>query len=160
MRAFEITEAFNTGSQPVTWTERSEDAWTAKQQFGEHLIICELFRDIPLSSEKKLPWTFQFASKKKGEADKNVPTGEARSKNMQILGYVVACLRDFIEKAEPVEVVFKGNRANGLAALYKAMAGYLRPQLHELGYVIQETKPGYFSISPQGYEPGQTIGMR
>lgn len=159
MRAHEITEAFDT--QAVQWNEKGQDVWASAKQFGEHTIECEVCRDIPMNhKQSKLPWTFNFSSKKAKGQPINAPTHEARSKNMMILGYVVACLRDFIEQVEPVEVVFKGNRSNGLAALYKAMAGYLRPQLDTLGYVIVETVPGSFSVRPQGYEPGQSIGMR
>lgn len=152
-----VKEAFE--QQPVTWEQTGKEHWSCEKHFDGHIIVCAFERH----SRHDNHWSFSFGSKKVSERQypaKYEPTGSGnRGKNMKILGYVVSVIRAFMDRAEPDAITFTGNRANGLAALYTAMAKYLDPQIDELGYRIVQPKPGEFLIQYKEYEPGQTIGI-
>jgi hypothetical protein len=160
MRAYEIVEAFD--AQKVQWNDRSDDHWGSSKAFGDLVIECDFERSFDRKNRRET-WTFGFTSRREKEetvVGGHLPTGDARGKNMMILGFVVASLRDFLDREEPERVAFTANKRNKLAPLYRAMSTYLRPQVESLGYTVQETSEGMFEISLQQYTAGQTIGMR
>jgi hypothetical protein len=146
----------------VQWDERSEDHWGSSKAFGDLVIACDFERTFDRKSRVE-SWSFGFTSRREKEETViggHLPTGDARGKNMMILGFVVASLRDFLDREEPTRVVFTANKRNKLAPLYRAMSAYLRPQVESLGYTVQEVSEGNFEINLLRYEAGQTIGRR
>jgi hypothetical protein len=156
MRLNEITESFD--REAVEWTTRTDDEWTAVKTIGEQEITCLVERIAPVV------WTYSFSARRTGKTgynpDRMVPTGQGRSNALQSLGFVVSALTDFIERVEPQNVMFSGD-ASGLAGLFHAMAKYLEPRLEALGYHVAQSEDGkHFTIQPNSYEVGQTIGRR
>ncbi|RYF11135.1 MAG: hypothetical protein EOO77_20080 [Oxalobacteraceae bacterium] len=137
----------STEPKSVAWATKTEDSWIAERDFGSHAITCGFERD------PKKGWSFEFASKKTAsQAEPGV-----RGKNMMIVGFVAACLVGFLQTVEPKAVRFA--KAKKMTALYTALAGFLAPQIEQIGYRIVQPVPGEFLIEKAGYAAGQTIGI-
>lgn len=76
-------------------------------------------------------------------------TGLQGPRSLQVFGYVVSALEEFLDKISPESVTFGADKAAGKDDLYMAMAKRLKPRAVSLGYRIayeEKYGAGYFTL--------------
>lgn len=145
MRWHEITEVFDFKS--VDWISLGHHTSKCRFSVGDQEFI-GIFEP---NSQDDGAWHFAFMAK---TSDNQNPssvenTGMQGSRSLQVFGYVVSAIEEFIEEISPNEITFGADKSAGKDQLYLSMAKKLKGRVGHMGYRIayeEDDGAAFFTI--------------
>lgn len=141
-----MDELFNSSSI-VRWRSNDSEEWVGRFDVDDMTFDVVITNDDGADSWVVSYQVIKIKDQRVNSNDSWQPTGAAGQNASKVLGSVIAAVEQFVDEMNPTEIMFVGDKDNGLANLYHKVTRALASRMAKRGFT-NATKSGssYFRL--------------